>query len=142
MSKPIFAFAATALALVVFAACGGNVVVDDEGAGAGGGTSSTSTSSPSTGGTTSVPIGTGASCFTTLPTGTVTQCAGGGSSGGPTAACTFVFCDSGSHNAWTAECNSNACKCFLNDVLECTCALVSMGDFCGGTPDCCLHGSQ
>jgi hypothetical protein len=130
MRKPIFA--ATALILVVVAACGGNVVVD--GAGPGGGTS---TGTLSTGGIgTTVPIGTGNSCFNLPPPSTVTLCGGSGSSGGM---CSFSFCQQGSSDTWVAECAANTCECFLNGVFQCSCALVGAGNFCGGTPDCCLH---
>lgn len=125
-----------AVAIALFAACGGNVVVDGNTGGgtttlpgAGGtGTIGTGTSNPGVGGATS--------CFNTPPPASVTPCGGTGSSGGM---CEFSYCDSQSGNTWDATCSTNACVCFFNGAEVCSCALSSAGDFCGGTPDCCVH---
>jgi len=149
MKKLVPGIAATTI--VILAACGGNVVVDDavspsgSGSGGSGGVPSQvngaggATSQSGPGGAPSQVNGAGgASCFNLPDPATLTVCSSTAGTGAGTISCATAYCDARS-NTWQALCQGDACQCTLNDMLLCTCALTTGHDACSGSSDCCFH---
>jgi hypothetical protein len=125
---------------LVAAACGGKVYLDRNGAGAdGSGGSGAAGNSGGFGGATPPPPpngGGGPGCVEWPTAAELTFCGGSVGAGGGTFQCENDFCDQ-QGGIWSALCDKDSCQCLVNGSVECTCALVGAGDFCGGTPSCC-----
>jgi hypothetical protein len=135
MRQLVYKIALTAIG--IFAACGGNVVLEGSSSGSGsngsaggGGSSATHTTASHNGGSG------GASCLNPPDPTTLKFCGGSAAAGGTMTSCAFDFCDS-SANTWEALCSGSTCQCKLNGTELCTCALNSPGDICSGAPNCC-----
>lgn len=125
--------------VLVVAACGGKVTVDQTGGGLTGlgGAGGISSGSDVGGNTSHVGVTTGgSSCFDPPPAGTLKSCSASASSGGTSITCESAFCD-GQGNTWTATCTPTTCTCALNTMVLCECALNGAGNICAGTPTCC-----